>query len=285
MCELPPLKTSQSAITPGFDLKAKYIIHTVGPVYNEDASTESVVKLQECYTNVFKLALKNNIKSIAFPLISSGAFGFPKDKALQIARETIAGFLTEYDLDVTLTVFDKESFFVSKNLIGEVESYINENYVDEFTAKESRRPTVDTMFEFGEIENADCKSTLNESSIDDVLENLDEPFSVKLLKLIDEKGKTDVEVYKKANIDRKLFSKIRTGKGYSPSKKTILALSISLELTLDETNDLLERAGFTLSHSQKFDVIIEFFIKRRLYDIFDINEVLLKYDQVLLGGQ
>lgn len=280
---LPPLKTSQAVITDGFELCAKNIIHTIGPVFNEDVPKQSKELLRQTYVNCLYLAKENKLESIAFPLISSGAYGFPKEQALKIAREVITNFLNENELEVILTIFDEESFIISKNLLLEVESYIDENYVTQNTRK---RPSIKRSIYVEEVhEICEEPKLLRESScLEEVLENLDESFSTSLLKLIDEKGKTDVEVYKKANIDRKLFSKIRTQKGYTPSKKTIVALSISLELSLDETNELLSRAGLTLSHSQKFDVIIEYFLVNKKYDIYEINEVLFKYDQVLLGS-
>ncbi|MCM1329171.1 MAG: macro domain-containing protein [Ruminococcus sp.] len=273
--KVSPVKTGGAAITPGFALPAKYVIHAVGPVYQQSNVEECEKLIRSAYTNSLKLAAENGCVSIAFPLISSGIYGYPKDEALRVAISAIKDFLAENDMDVYLVIFDRASFAVSEKLLGDVESYIDENYVDEHFI--SRREMSVVYCE--EVQNFDLKP-----SLEDFIEELDEPFNTTLLKLIDAKGKTDTEVYKRANIDRKLFSKIRTGKGYMPSKRTILALAVALELTLNETDDLLERAGYALSHSQKFDVIVEFFIVNGKYDIFEINEVLFKYDQPLLGA-
>lgn len=291
--KLAPIKTGDAAIAPGFALAAKYIIHAAGPVYSHNNAEQSAQLLRSAYINSLQLAIKNKCKSIAFPLISSGIYGYPKDEALQVAASAIQDFLTDHDLDVYLAVFDKAAFVISEKLLGEVASYIDEHYVEEHVV--GRRELLDVeRSAFEEVDlvryNAPLSKTAKPSAeapsagIDDLIGNLDEPFSTALLRLIDAKGKTDVEVYKRANIDRKLFSKIRTGKGYMPSKRTAIALAVALELSLDETDDLLERAGYALSHSQKFDVIVEYFIINGKYDVFEINEVLFKYDQPLLGG-
>jgi transcriptional regulator with XRE-family HTH domain len=239
--------------------------------------------------------LNTGSKSIAFPLISSGTYGYPRDGALRVATSAIQGFLDDHDIDVTLVVFDKSTFSVSCELLGAVESYIDEHYVDTHIGARSQLLDVEwKTLSDEDIRHLSVPPMAQEvmpspsigapAPLDDLIGNLDEPLSQTLLSLINAKGKTYAEVYKRANLDRKLFSKIRTDKGYTPSKKTVLALAIALELSLDETDDLLERAGYALSHAVKFDVIVEYFITSGKYDVFEINEVLFEYDQPLLGG-
>lgn len=281
-----PIRTGEAAITPGYRLPAKYVIHAAGPVYDPRNPKQSREYLRSAYFESLKLAEKYHCESIAFPLISSGIYGYPKEQALQVATESIREYLYGHDMDVYLAVFDKASFVVSEKLMGNVANYIDENYVQ--THQEVRRKLLDVEQQAflqtpGNLSGA-FPMAAPMQNIGDLMENLDEPFSDTLLKLIDQKGKTDVEVYKKANIDRKLFSKIRTGKGYTPKKNTILALAVALELSLHETDKLLERAGYALSHARKFDVIVEYFIMNGNYNIFEINEVLFAYDQPLLGS-
>lgn len=281
-----PIKTGGAAITPGFHLLAKYVIHAAGPVYDHWNKTQSKAYLRSAYTESLKLASKYKCESIAFPLISSGIYRYPKAEALQVATEAITDYLTEHDMDVYLAVFDKASFAVSEALLGEVASYIDENYVDthQYRRRELLGVEQEALSQTVLQGDAVYGAAISNSDLLNLMDNMDEPFSDTLLKLIDHKGKTDVEVYKKANIDRKLFSKIRTGKGYTPKKPTILALAVALELNLDETEELLARAGYALSHASKFDVIVEYFIINKQYNIFEINEVLFKFDQPLLGA-
>ena len=284
--KVSPIKTGEAAITPGFALSARFVIHAAGPVYSRRNALQNEQQLRSAYMASLELAHTHQCESIAFPLISSGIYGYPKDEALRVAVTAIRDYLAGHDMDVYLVIFDKAAFAVSKDLLGAVESYIDENYVD--ARRSHRREMLAVEYEamsdamtapsYGAVPMAASKG------LEDLIDELDEPFNTTLFRLIDAKGKTDAEVYKRANIDRKLFSKIRTGKGYMPGKRTILALAIALELTLDETGDLLKRAGYALSHSQKFDVIVEFFIVSGRYDIFEINEVLFKYDQPLLGA-
>lgn len=274
-----------AVITKGYNLKAKYIIHTVGPIYKDGNSNEAKF-LRSAYETSLKLAKDYNLKSIAFPLISSGIYGYPKKEALNIAVSTIKEFLADNDMDIYLVVFDRKAVHLSEELYEGIEHYINDFYEDE-----NYRLRDTYSLEIEEIYHDDCNfqepiyetKDFNKRSLERILDNIDESFSQMLLRLIDEKGKTDVEVYKKANMDRKLFSKIRSNKDYNPKKSTALSLAIGLELSLDETKDLLAKAGYTLSPSHKFDLIVEYFIKNKNYDIFIINEALFSFEQPLLA--
>lgn len=281
--KLAPIRTGEAVITPGFTLPAKYVIHAAGPAYHPSDRERCRELLRSAYTESLKLAMKHRCQSIAFPLISSGIYGYPKAEALEVAKYAIEDFLQEHDMEVYLAVFDKSSFVLSEALLGAVESYIDQHYVDAHQPKSRNLLGVESETLAYAAPPMPMPMMAPSAALDDLIEQLDEPFSDTLLKLIDAKDKTDVEVYKRANIDRKLFSKIRKGHGYTPRKPTILALAIALELTLPETDDLLERAGYALSHASKFDVIVEYFIVNGRYDIFEINEVLFQYNQPLLG--
>lgn len=269
-----PINTGGAAITPGFDLPAKYVIHAAGPVYHHWIGEENARLLRSAYTESLKLACAYQCESIAFPLISSGIYGYPKEEALQVAISAIRDFLVNFEMDVYLVIFDKTTFEISETLLCAVESFIDDNYVD--CHRIHRRELLDV----------ERRAMISQPVLDleEMMDALSEPFHVALLQWIDAKGKTDPEVYKRANIDRKLFSKIRKGNGYIPGKRTILALAIALELTLEETDALLKKAGYALSNNQKFDVIVAFFLVNRKYDIFEINEVLFEYNQPLLGA-
>ena len=304
---LAPIKIGNAVITPGFKLPARYVIHAAGPVYFDGKSGEEE-QLRSAYTNSLKLAVENQCASIAFPLISGGIYGYPKEEAFRVASDAIRAFIQENDIDVKLVVFDKASFVVGSGLLGEVKSFIDEHYVEEHHAQrrelldveqKSLRTRQEVHFDMLRTAPLDAQQAAPldvfvyeiaggvyqpSETLDEVVGRLDEPFSETLLRLIDKSGMSDAEVYKRANIDRRLFSKIRSNRQYAPSKLTVLAFAIALELSLEQTDDLLNRAGFALSRSRKFDVIIEFFITRKKYDVFEINEVLFSYDQALLGG-
>ncbi len=281
---LAPIEVGQAVITPGFKLKAKYIIHAAGPIYQDGKYHEKDL-LIAAYQNSLKLAVKHQCQSIAFPLISSGIYGYPKEEALSVAIDTIKAFLKTHELDVALVVYDHKTYAVSVELLGAVQSYIEEHLIhDDYNRRTNENVS------YREIESRAPKKLYSAMAEDDqifledwILE-ADESFSVTLLKLIDQKRMTDVEVYKKANLDRKHFSKIRSNPAYAPSKKTAIALAIALTLDLNETQALLEKAGYALSNSHQFDLIVKYFIVKKNYDIYQINAVLFNYDQPLLGA-
>lgn len=272
---LAPIKTGEAVITPAFALDAQYIIHAVGPNYRQWTQAESERLLFNAYTNSLQLARENNCSSIAFPLISSGIYGYPLAEALEVASSAIQAFLTKHELQVYLVLFNQADFSLKTKVLRPVQDYLNTHWLRE-----------DSVY-LGENIALDASRYHPKQALEllpDLIDNLASSFSEKLLELIDQKGLTDVEVYKRANIDRKLFSKIRNKPTYSPSKRTALALAIALELSLAETEDLLERAGYAMSRAVMFDVIIEYFIKSGQYDVFQINQVLFDYEQATLGS-
>ena len=277
-------ETGSAKVTKGYHLPCMYVIHAVGPRWIDGNHHEKEL-LESCYTTSLHLAKENGCKSIAFPLISSGIYGYPKDQALRIAVEQIRKFLLDNEMMVYLVIFDRKAYEISDRLYSDIATYIDDRYVDEH----SDSPSLQRV-RFREFENACLKeesvplSSANQKTIKDWLENIDESFSEMLLRKIDESGMSDAECYKKANIDRKLFSKIRSDKLYKPSKPTVIAFALALELSLEEMQDMLAKAGFALSHSSKFDLIIEYFVKQGNYNVYEINEALFAFDQSLIGG-
>ena len=300
----------EAAITPAFNLSAKYVIHAVSPIWQDGKKNEAQL-LENCYVNSLQLALEHKCESIAFPLLSAGNHGFPKDLALQTAINVFSKFLMKHEMQIYLVVFGKQSFALSEKLFHSVQSYIDETYIQEKSLEEygvtnkrdvrelellqlresmSRRRQAE--LDFNLLKTDACIAGVAEKTIaptaprklEDLMKEIDETFSEALIRLIDQKGLKDPDVYKKANIDRKFFNKIKNNKNYKPSKATCVAFAIALELNLDETRDLIGKAGYALTHSSKFDIIIEYFILEGNYNTFEINEVLFTFEQPLIGG-
>lgn len=292
-------QTGQAKITKGYALPCRYVIHTVGPVYQGGTHGEEAL-LRSCYTASLKLAKEYGCQSVAFPLLSSGAFGYPKDQALKVAVDAIADFLMNNDMTVSIVVFDAHSFQIGEKLFTGIRQYIDDVYADAHTMRRSapsRQMPPPSLF----ADSVPCQSAMQQvplpsamqpmpqkhapspMELSKALSTLDEGFAQALLRLIDERGMTDVECYKRANIDRKLFSKIRSDPQYRPSKPTVLAFAIALKLPLEQAKELLGKAGFALSHSSKFDIIVEYCILHGIFDVHQVNEALFKFDQSLLG--
>ena len=284
-------ETGSAKITKGYRLPCKYVIHAVGPRWRDGKHREQEL-LESCYRTSLNLAKENGCQSVAFPLISSGTYGYPKDQALKVAVDTISTFLMENEIMVYIVVFDRKTYQISGKLFADIAAYIDDRYVDEHTdSRSEQRRRLEAMSEESCFEAASvplppeaiCKSCSSQS-LEEALGQMDESFSEMLLRKIDESGMTDAQCYKKANIDRKLFSKIRSDKFYKPSKPTVLAFALALELPLAQMQEMLGKAGFTLSHSSKFDIIVEYFVERGNYNVYEINEALFAFDQSLIGA-
>ena len=284
-------ETGGAKITKGYRLPCKYVIHAVGPRWRDGKHREQEL-LESCYRTSLNLAKENGCQSVAFPLISSGIYGYPKDQALKVAVDTISTFLLENEMMVYIVIFGRKAYQISGKLFADIAAYIDDRYVEEHTDRRAeRRRRLEALSEESCFEAALAPmppETICESysgqSLEEALGQMDESFSEMLLRKIDESGMTDAQCYKKANIDRKLFSKIRSDKFYKPSKPTVLAFAIALELPLAQMQEMLSKAGFTLSHSSKFDIIVEYFVERGNYNVYEINEALFAFDQSLIGA-
>ncbi len=266
-------------ITPGFNLSAKYIIHAVSPLYRggDDGEEE---KLRSCYQKSLLLAKKYNIESISFPLISTGSFGYPKEEGLRIALDEINAFLLNNDMLIYIVVFNEKITQLSQKIYPDLESYIdnlyvnnkfNEEYQDGYIFREHSRnyhkpPRPVTQESHSEYTN-----------LIERMQEIQETFSQRLMKLIQEKNMSNSEVYHRAIVDRKIFSKIKNDSNYQPKKITALCLCVGAKLNLIETKDLLSRAGYALSPSDKIDIIFSYFIEREIYDMIDLDIELEKY--------
>ena len=296
--KIGPIPLGQAAITPAFRLPARYVIHTIGPVWDGGSYGEEKL-LRSCYDESLKLALEHDCKSIAFPLIATNNYGFPKDKALQIAVAAFSEFLMEHEMLIYLVVFDRTAYRLSEKLVSSIASYIDDHYVEVWEAstyggeKEYRQQNIRRRRDLELYrESSVCEDAVpcapmampKATSLPDFLKQADAGFTETLLKLIDKTGKKDSQIYKKANLSKQHFSKIRNNPNYKPTKQTAIALALALELDLEATKDLIGRAGYALSNSSKFDLIIRYFIEQGNYNVVEINIALYEFDQSLLGS-
>ena len=313
--KIAPCPTGGAMVTRGFDLPARWIIHAVGPRWIDGHHGEEGL-LRRAYRSALDQAARLRVASVAFPLISAGIYGYPPAAALDVACEEIEHFLSDRagtaagDIHVVLAIYDRRAFAASLDCYDEVALCIQDVQGEEsFFACDSAvcaqaaekscdlglGPGFDLDLDLHALAASAAASRRRNSRTPPRAQltrqrslscsnGLDVSFSQTVLSLIDARGLTDVEVYKRANLSRQLFSKIRRDQGYKPTKATAVALAIALELSLDECNDLLERAGFSLSTSSKFDVIVRYFIERECYDIYKLNAMLFAFDQPLLGS-
>ena len=350
--ELHGCETGQSKITGAYRLPCKYVIHTVGPVWRGGGYGERA-QLASCYRTSLALALEHGCESVAFPLISAGAYGYPKDQALQVAMDEIANFLMQHDMTVYIVAFTRESVEVSARLFQDIVAYIDDVYVEQhfdaareaaragweedlfpeppvpmreeseaaperrglFGRKPRRMSAPDRDGGFGQAADGpilrsptgagwepeeesgmpwegsflgdatpfDGAPIQSAQSLDELLSQVDEGFTETLLRRIDQSGMTDAECYKRANVDRRLFNKIKNNPGYRPSKQTALAFAIALRLSLEETRALLQKAGYALTHASKSDIVVEYCILHGNYNLMEINSVLFRLDLQPLG--
>ena len=294
----------RAVCTPAFGLPAKYIFHAVCPAWHGGFFGEAK-QLAGAYHSALELAAEYHCESVAFPLLSSGNYGYPKERAFRIAADTITQYVMEHDLTVYLVLYDRHSLAVSRKLFTSVEEYIDDHYVaqnDESYGSGRRRREYVERWEDAALTDREypaqeeCASPVFATvlrqqsapmaarSLEHLMDNLGESFTTRLLRLIDERGLKDSTVYKQSNISRQHFSKIQCNRDYNPKKKTVLAFAVGLHLSEDETIDLLKSAGYAFSDGSKRDWIVRYCLEQKIYNINQVNTLLFEYDQEQLGA-
>ena len=285
----------RAVCTPAFRLPAKYIFHAVCPAWHGGFFGEAK-QLAGAYHSALELAAEYHCESVAFPLLSSGNYGYPKEQAFRIAVDTITQYVMEHDLTVYLVLYDRHSLAVSRKLFASVEEYIDDHYVvqnDESyqfdrwrreSAERRCRLEVDATLPMTGTVPSPAAAPRAARSLENLMDNLGESFTTRLLRLIDERGLKDSTVYKQSNISRQHFSKIQCNRDYNPKKKTVLAFAVGLHLLEDETIDLLKSAGYAFSDGSKRDWIVRYCLEHKIYNINQVNTLLFQWDQELLGA-
>ncbi len=267
-------------ITPGFDLPAKFIIHAVSPRFKGGDSGEEE-KLRSCYRKSLRLAKEHNIKSIAFPLIATGGFEYPKEKGIRIALDEINDFLLSNEMMVYLVVFDEKSTALGERLYPDLKVYIDKNYVRERQVKEYKKTatfmpaaaaTIGLPFSLASMFDEQHEKKLKER-----VSHISDSFSEYFLHILESRHMKSSDVYNRACVNKRTFSKIRTNRDYHPDKATVLCLCVGACLNLDESKDLMARAGYALSPGDKRDVIFSYFIENEIYDVIGIDMVMEEY--------
>ena len=291
--ELGRLNPGKVGVTEAFNLDAKYIVHVSGLYWKGGNSFEARC-LEECYEKALKAALDKGCKSIAFPLLATGTYGFPKDIGLDVAVSAFTEFLEEYEMDITLVVFGNDAVNVSGKLVDEVRSFVDDKYVKEALEAEYKKDRNIERYAlpnerfhlllkeetYDLLDNActkDTSSAKQPGSLEAALKNIyKESFEKHLQQLINKKGLRNSEVYAAANISKQYFSKLLKGQ-VKPSKDKMLALAVGLRLNMDETADFLRIGGYALSPISQTDTVVEYFIRKQEYNVLKINIVLFDY--------
>ena len=288
----------RAVCTPAFGLPATYIFHAVCPAWQGGGFGEAE-QLAGAYHSALELAAEYHCESVAFPLLSSGNYGYPKEQAFRIAVDTITQYVMEHDLTVYLVLYDQHSLAVSRKLFASVEEYIDDHYVaqndESYQFDRRRRESAERrrwrlgeeaapMLETAAAPPPPAAAPRTARSLESLMDNLGESFTTRLLRLIDERGLKDSTVYKQSNISRQHFSKIQCNRDYNPKKKTVLAFAVGLHLSEDETIDLLKSAGYAFSDGSKRDWIVQYCLEHKIYNINQVNTLLFEYDQEQLGA-